>query len=95
MLGRSLCVLALAGCFTPRTATDHRRTVVYNTLTAVGGVAAAGLGFELVQASRDTDGLGPPLGVGLGGVGLVGGAFMTIGGIAGLVLTELGYTPTH
>jgi hypothetical protein len=95
MLARSLCIVALAGCFTSRTAADHSRTTTYNVATAVGGVAAAMLGFEIIRAGVNTDGLGPPLAVMVGGSGLAAGAFMTIGGIAGVVLTELGYTPTH
>jgi hypothetical protein len=95
MVARSLCIVVLAGCFTARTPAERSRTTSYNVAVALGGIAAAALGYELAKASADTDGLGPMFGAMFGGGGIVGGAFMTIGGIGGVVLTELDYVPTH
>src|SRR5260221_9314386 len=95
MLARSLCIVALVGCFTPRRPAERSRTTTYNVAVALGGIATAALGYELVKASVDTDGLGPMFGAMFGGTGIVGGAFMTIGGIGGVILTQLDYVPTH
>jgi hypothetical protein len=95
MLARLLCVVALAGCFTARTRAERPRAIADNIATVLGGLAAAALGYELVRAGADTDGLGPGLSAMFGGGGIASGAFMVVGGISGVVLTELDYVPMH
>ncbi len=58
-------------------------------------VAAIPVGYEIVRAMADSDGVGPFIGATFGGGGMAAGATFILGGITGLVLDGLDYTPTH
>ncbi len=92
---RLLCCLALAACFTSRTAADRPRTRAYNALMIIAGATAIPAGYELAVAMKDTDGLGPFIGALFGGGGMLGGTLLVVGGLAGLVVDGLDLTPTH
>ncbi|MGE5186283.1 MAG: hypothetical protein ACM31C_29715 [Acidobacteriota bacterium] len=92
---RALCCVALAACFTPHTAADAPRARAYNALVIAAGAAAAAGGYAIAHGASDTDGAGPFVVATFGGGGMLGGAFLVAGGLAGLVLAGLDYTPAH
>ena len=101
MFVRTLCVIAVTGCFTAHTPAERPHAMLSNAIAAVAGVAIGVLGVELARTSQDYDGHGDdvstvPILAGFGGAAaLIGGAVMTVGGIAGLVLAPLGYEATQ
>lgn len=105
MLARALCLIAVTGCFTAHTPAERPHAMLYNAIAVIAGVAVGVLGVELARASQANAGgydahgedvSTVPVLAGFGGAGaLIAGAVMTVGGLAGLALTPLGYEPTH